>query len=204
MPRVDVARRAAALLRHRRPQYHVRCKPLIAHSLRKRRCLYRSKLSRGSGAKDCITKFPAPASHAPNWCLMTSKATPAACHGSPILPAALGRGALWIACQVRWAWLRQQVGTASTPAVWHWVQHNMASVALDMAWFRYASWQRPRLSVCRVWDVRMAAPVRTLATGGVVTSIELSKDGRHLTTADGKEVKVEPRASTCGVVDCQV
>ena len=44
--------------------------------------------------------------------------------------------------------------------------------------------------LCRVWDVRMAAPVRTLATAGVVTSIELSKDGRHLTTADGKEVKV--------------
>ena len=39
----------------------------------------------------------------------------------------------------------------------------------------------------------MAAPVRTLATGGVVTSIELSKDGRHLTTADGKEVKVGAR-----------
>ena len=47
---------------------------------------------------------------------------------------------------------------------------------------------------CRVWDVRVAAPVRTLATGGVVTSIELSKDGRHLTTADGKEVKVHASA----------
>ena len=48
---------------------------------------------------------------------------------------------------------------------------------------------------CRVWDVRSAAPVRTLATAGVVTSIELSKDGRHLTTADGKEVKVPCGAS---------
>ena len=38
--------------------------------------------------------------------------------------------------------------------------------------------------------MRVAAPVRTLSTAGVVTSIELSKDGRHLTTADGKEVKV--------------
>lgn len=50
-----------------------------------------------------------------------------------------------------------------------------------------------------VWDVRAHAPVRTLATGGVVTSIELSKDGRHITTADGKEVKVWDAARLEGI-----
>ncbi len=43
---------------------------------------------------------------------------------------------------------------------------------------------------CRVWDVRASRAVRTLETGGVVTSIEVSEDGRHVTTADGSDVRI--------------
>lgn len=43
-------------------------------------------------------------------------------------------------------------------------------------------------SCCRVWDMRSASIVRTLETGKEVTSIEVSPDGKHITTADGKEV----------------
>ena len=37
--------------------------------------------------------------------------------------------------------------------------------------------------------MRSASIVRTLETGREVTSIEVSPDGRHITTADGKEVR---------------
>jgi len=41
-----------------------------------------------------------------------------------------------------------------------------------------------------VWDLRQSKAVRTLETGGVVTSIEVSEDGRHVTTADGTHVRI--------------
>ena len=47
-----------------------------------------------------------------------------------------------------------------------------------------------RGGACRVWDIRASRPVRTLETGGVVTSIEVSEDGRHVTTADGSDVRI--------------
>lgn len=42
----------------------------------------------------------------------------------------------------------------------------------------------------RVWDVRQAKAVRQLDTSAVVTSIEVSEDGRFVTTADGHDVRI--------------
>lgn len=47
-----------------------------------------------------------------------------------------------------------------------------------------------QVHVCSVWDVRAGKSVRTLETGSVVTSIEVSDDGRHVTTADGSNVRI--------------
>ena len=40
-----------------------------------------------------------------------------------------------------------------------------------------------------MWDLRSNSIVRTLETGKEVTSIEVSADGRTITTADGKQVR---------------
>lgn len=40
-----------------------------------------------------------------------------------------------------------------------------------------------------VWDTRTLQPVRTMETPSTVTSIEVSNDGQHITTADGKDVR---------------
>jgi serine-threonine kinase receptor-associated protein len=40
----------------------------------------------------------------------------------------------------------------------------------------------------RVWDVRTNTVVTTLGTDTPVTSIEITEDGRYITTADGKNV----------------
>lgn len=45
---------------------------------------------------------------------------------------------------------------------------------------------------CRVWDLRSNSIVRTLETGKEVTSIEVGRDGKSITTADGKEVPSLP------------
>lgn len=42
----------------------------------------------------------------------------------------------------------------------------------------------------RVWDVRQSKAVRQIETGAVVTSIEVSQDGRQVTTADGQDVRI--------------
>lgn len=47
----------------------------------------------------------------------------------------------------------------------------------------------------RVWDVRQLKLVRTIETSAPVTDIELSVDGRHLTTSCGKEVQMWDAAS---------
>lgn len=41
-----------------------------------------------------------------------------------------------------------------------------------------------------MWDVRQGKAVRQVETAGVVTSIEVSQDGRHVTTADGQHVRI--------------
>lgn len=41
----------------------------------------------------------------------------------------------------------------------------------------------------RVWDVRTKSVVRTLDTKSSCTSVEVSRDGRYITTADGNTVK---------------
>jgi serine-threonine kinase receptor-associated protein len=42
----------------------------------------------------------------------------------------------------------------------------------------------------RMWDVRQGKAVRQIDTSAVVTSIEVSQDGRHVTTADGQDVRI--------------
>lgn len=44
------------------------------------------------------------------------------------------------------------------------------------------------LPYCRVWDMRMQKIVKTMDTGKEVTSIEITQQGKHITTADGNEV----------------
>lgn len=41
----------------------------------------------------------------------------------------------------------------------------------------------------RLWDVRSGKIVQTLETKAPVTSAEVSRDGRYITTADGSSVK---------------
>lgn len=45
-----------------------------------------------------------------------------------------------------------------------------------------------------MWDIRTGGLVKTLETGKEVTSIEVSRDGRHITTADGTEVHICPKS----------
>ncbi|KAG0495967.1 hypothetical protein HPP92_000658 [Vanilla planifolia] len=42
----------------------------------------------------------------------------------------------------------------------------------------------------RLWDVRSGKVVQTLETKSSVTSAEVSRDGRYITTADGTNVKI--------------
>lgn len=44
-------------------------------------------------------------------------------------------------------------------------------------------------SLCRLSDVRSGKIVQTLETKSPVTSAEVSRDGRYITTADGSTVK---------------
>jgi serine-threonine kinase receptor-associated protein len=41
----------------------------------------------------------------------------------------------------------------------------------------------------RVWDVRTKSVVRELETKSPCTSVEVSRDGNYITTADGNTVK---------------
>lgn len=49
---------------------------------------------------------------------------------------------------------------------------------------------------CRAWDIRSGSLAKVLDTGKEVTSIEVSQDGRHITTADGREVTFLTSAQT--------
>ncbi len=52
----------------------------------------------------------------------------------------------------------------------------------------HGSCAEPLHALCSVWDTRTSTLVKTLPTGKEVTSIEISQDGRYITTADGTEV----------------
>ncbi|KAI3786037.1 hypothetical protein L1987_45164 [Smallanthus sonchifolius] len=71
------------------------------------------------------------------------------------------------------------------------VEHSPGSVR-TVAWLHS---DQTILSSCsdsggvRLWDVRSGEMVRTLETKSSVTSAEVSKDGRYITTADGSSVK---------------
>lgn len=43
---------------------------------------------------------------------------------------------------------------------------------------------------CRLYDIRTGQAVRNLETKCPTTSVEISRDGRFITTADGKDVKI--------------
>ncbi|MCO5560049.1 hypothetical protein L7F22_013655 [Adiantum nelumboides] len=45
------------------------------------------------------------------------------------------------------------------------------------------------MALYRVWDVRTQSIVRNLETNSPCTSVEVSRDGRYITTADGNSVK---------------
>ncbi|KAJ7298636.1 hypothetical protein O6H91_Y513400 [Diphasiastrum complanatum] len=61
-------------------------------------------------------------------------------------------------------------------AVWHHSDQTILSSCSD-------------ISGVRVWDVRTKTVVRHLETKSPVTSVEVSRDGRYITTADGSSVK---------------
>ncbi len=55
-----------------------------------------------------------------------------------------------------------------------------------------------------MWDVRQSRAVRTLETGAVVTSIEVSEDGRFITTADGSDIRIWDGSTLQGVKSFKV
>ncbi|KAH9548776.1 hypothetical protein CY35_11G105500 [Sphagnum magellanicum] len=70
-------------------------------------------------------------------------------------------------------------GSSGTPiraAVWHHSDQTILSSSND-------------IGGVRVWDVRTKAIVRTLETKLPCTSVEVSRDGNYVTTADGNTVK---------------
>ena len=53
----------------------------------------------------------------------------------------------------------------------------------------------------RVWDMRMQKIVKTMDTGKEVTSIEITQQGKHITTADGNEVLPSESCCLSGIRD---
>jgi len=72
--------------------------------------------------------------------------------------------------------LESSPGTPIRAAVWHHSDQTILSSSNDVGGVR-------------VWDVRTKSVVRTLDTKSSCTSVEVSRDGRYITTADGNSVK---------------
>ena len=54
----------------------------------------------------------------------------------------------------------------------------------------------PRLPARSVWDVRTGGVARSLSSsGGAVTSIEVTPCGRHIVSADGRQVDIRDAAT---------
>ncbi|XP_024371090.1 uncharacterized protein [Physcomitrium patens] len=72
--------------------------------------------------------------------------------------------------------LESKPETPIRAAVWHHSDQTILSSSND-------------IGGVRVWDVRTKSVVRTLDTKSSCTSVEVSRDGRYITTADGNTVK---------------